>query len=333
MKNDKRLEWLLNATASLNIDAQQCLAQLSPEVRSAHQLGTKDRSFNLYVEYLTAIALTTADDGIGLALGEAVNIRDVGIYGYLLENAATVESYLELAAGYHNIVTSCSQVLIKPAKQSCRLEYVTPMLHNQQLRQDIDLSLTLYLQELRKYAGADWVPLSAGFTYKQPEDLDRHHSLFGDNLHFGGTVNYLEIENSLLAKPRSNTDPVLYDALKNYANQLVSASMQTPAAREKVRVQLLTSLGTDNANHDSIAAKLNMSRSSLQRRLLKEGTTFKQVRDQVIYELAVRALTETTSSMAQIALMLGYSETSAFDRAFYRLSGGHTPLRFRHQQH
>lgn len=71
-----------------------------------------------------------------------------------------------------------------------------------------------------------------------------------------------------------------------------------------------------------IAARLNMSSRTLHRRLHEEGTSFRAVRDALRREAALDRLQKTTRSVADIAAELGYSEPSAFFRAFQGWTGG-----------
>jgi AraC-like DNA-binding protein len=77
-----------------------------------------------------------------------------------------------------------------------------------------------------------------------------------------------------------------------------------------------------------VARKLNMSLSSFKRRLLESGLDFRALRDGIVKDLSQRALAETRLPLGDIALKMGYSELSAFARAFRRLTGV-PPLAFR----
>ncbi|NEP18534.1 MAG: helix-turn-helix transcriptional regulator, partial [Leptolyngbya sp. SIO4C1] len=69
---------------------------------------------------------------------------------------------------------------------------------------------------------------------------------------------------------------------------------------------------------DAIAAKLGYSSRTLQRKLQQAGTSFQQVLDDIRRELAFQYLQETQLTASEIAFLLGFSENSAFTRAFRR---------------
>ena len=64
-----------------------------------------------------------------------------------------------------------------------------------------------------------------------------------------------------------------------------------------------------------------MSRRSLQRRLGDEGTSYLELVDEVRQELARRWVAEGARPLGEVAFLLGYSELSAFLRAFKRWTG------------
>ena len=82
------------------------------------------------------------------------------------------------------------------------------------------------------------------------------------------------------------------------------------------------------ASIEAIAHRLAMSRTTLNRRLAAEGTSFRKLRDTVILQVAKKALLETDIAVNQLADKLGFSEISAFDRSFRRISGM-TPTLYR----
>jgi AraC-like DNA-binding protein len=77
-----------------------------------------------------------------------------------------------------------------------------------------------------------------------------------------------------------------------------------------------------------VAAALNTSARTLQRRLEENGTTFRQLRDQARFELATDMLATTNASVSEISRRLGYEEASSFTLAFKRWSG-RTPSQYR----
>ena len=129
-----------------------------------------------------------------------------------------------------------------------------------------------------------------------------------------------------------DTDPALLAIVRGYADELLQRGALSEDICQRVKSFITESIGLEPMTQEAVATRMNMSRSSLQRNLNAEGASFRQLRDEVVYSLGRDALTTTDTSITQIALALGYSETSSFDRAFARMSGGLTPSQYRQMQ-
>jgi AraC-like DNA-binding protein len=101
----------------------------------------------------------------------------------------------------------------------------------------------------------------------------------------------------------------------------------TNALSHRVRHLVAAEL-SNGVDSDAVARKLHMSRRTLHRQLASEGTSFKKEVDDLRRELATQYLAERRMAIAEIAFLLGFSEASAFHRAFKRWNGS-TPAECR----
>ena len=90
---------------------------------------------------------------------------------------------------------------------------------------------------------------------------------------------------------------------------------------EDLRRLLRTELLRDTCSAATIARLFSMHRRTLTRHLRTEGLAFRQVANEVRFEIACQLLQNTDMALSQIAAALKYSELSAFTRAFRRWSG------------
>jgi AraC-like DNA-binding protein len=97
---------------------------------------------------------------------------------------------------------------------------------------------------------------------------------------------------------------------------------------ESVRRVLQTELLKDTCSVAVIARLFSMHRRTLHRHLRMEGVAFRQVANEIRFEIACDLLANTEMTLGQIAAALRYSEPSAFTRAFRRWSG-QTPSAWR----
>ncbi|SBP87565.1 helix-turn-helix transcriptional regulator [Thiomonas delicata] len=93
----------------------------------------------------------------------------------------------------------------------------------------------------------------------------------------------------------------------------------TTAAR--VHAALLEGLPSGRCSMEAIAAKLLMSKRTLQRRLEGEGRNFQHILQETRQSLARHYLLKTALPIAEISFLLGFDEPNSFYRAFKNWTG------------
>jgi AraC-like DNA-binding protein len=172
------------------------------------------------------------------------------------------------------------------------------------------------------------IPTSLAFEHDAPARTAEHERIFGCPVSFGADATSLELSSDDLARPTLGPDPELADLLHKQADAMVAklgpprgAGAAFAPHTARVREALTSLLPTGDATIDNVASALGASPRSLQRRLGDEGATFQGVLDELRRELALAYLASDTHAIAEIALMLGFSDQSAFHRAFVRWTG------------
>lgn len=139
-----------------------------------------------------------------------------------------------------------------------------------------------------------------------------------------GLYNELIIPTRLLDATRHSrhkeTDAVIQPIVSRLRRQQSQKRRNTPVAYQ-VRCAILRKLGLVAIDQTNIADDLGMSRRTLRRRLSAEECNFQQVLDHCRMQLSIIELTKSSLTFSQIALKTGFSEQSAFTRAFSKWSG------------
>jgi AraC-like DNA-binding protein len=277
---------------------------------------------------LLECASLSGDTNFGLRMVELIDTKDLGIYGYLLMNAATVGEALQIASRYYPTFYLGAALSLSVARGTAALRYRVRGPATVSARHDNEWTLGFFVHLIRRRAAADWSPSACTFTHAAPGDLTELHQVFGSNLRFEHAVNSLEFSSDVLNYRFSETDPRLLRVLTQHADQLLSEVRDEDDLVHKVKMLILEGLENGQSDAASIAGKLTVSVSTLKRRLKEKGFTYRQLRDGVVEDIATSAISKTQVPISEIALRVGYSELSAFDRAFVRLTGM-TPLKYR----
>ena len=324
------LTWLASALEKLGIDLHKL--DLKPKYRAAlldDEQAVSGLGVNDYLAVLQTVADYTGNPEIGLALGNQIDARQMGLYGYIQLNASSVRELVTLTTRYFATLDSYAEYRFHRGRHSSRLEYAVLAPTRLPLKNDITSSIAYQLHLFREHLGSDWQPISVCFSFAEPDELSEYHRYCGSNVLFSQPANMIELDNADLDTVINDTDPQLLQVVIRQAEQVLAQSTHSESLADKVRLQLMNTLGDTGADQNSISRRLYLSPTTLRRRLRSEGKNFRQIRDEIIYQLATEALSTTDAPISQIAFKLGYSELSAFDHAFTRLSGGVAPRSYR----
>lgn len=116
-------------------------------------------------------------------------------------------------------------------------------------------------------------------------------------------------------------NPELWEATEaDLKAQSMIQSKRLPLS-ERVRATMLEAFSVTDPTIAHVCGRLRLSRSTLQRRLAGEGVTFQSLLDDTRKELAIRYLVKSNLNNQQIAHLVGYRDTNAFQRAFRKWTG------------
>lgn len=151
---------------------------------------------------------------------------------------------------------------------------------------------------------------------------------FGCPLQFDAPQNALLLPQAWLQEPVLGADPTMHKTMLLEAQMQLDRSYATFSVRSQLRALLFERLPYGEARLEPLAAQLGLSPRALQRRLAAEGLSFSGLLEAVRLELARSHLGESGLDILDVALMLGYSNASAFSHAFRRACGI-SPAEFR----
>lgn len=181
-------------------------------------------------------------------------------------------------------------------------------------------TLATFVHHARMLSEVDIHPVQVRFFHKKPDYADEYDKMFECPVLFSQTEHSLHLPKEVLNLPVKSHDPFMLSLLKNFADKRRKQAEQAETTRDKVIKYLVMNLSGNRLNADSAAEYLNISRSTLLRRLKDEGTTFKELFDYTRKELAQSYLKQD-HTISEIAYLLGFSEPSAFQHSFKRWFG------------
>ncbi|PQZ84671.1 MULTISPECIES: AraC family transcriptional regulator [Pseudomonas] len=168
------------------------------------------------------------------------------------------------------------------------------------------------------------------FSYTQPPHASEYDLLFPCAQQFGAP------NTSLVFPTRYLSLPLLQDerTLKHFLERSPADLLSRPDEGDSLSSQLRRLLSRDRTpwpDLDAVAQHLHISPQTLRRHLREEGTSFQALKDELRRDIAIYHLGRADLSLQAIAEQLGFSEPSAFHRAFKKWTGL-TPGAYRAQE-
>lgn len=275
-------------------------------------------------------ARLTGDGAFGLHVGEATSPLMYGTLGYIVANSARLGEALASLSEYQPLWTRAAGIELRPRGNAIALRYwheggIPPG----NRRHENEQMLAALLSFVGGAAGAPIIPLRVRFEHRAPADLAEHRRIFASPLVFGAPVTEIVFAASVLELPLKQADPVLARLMRGQARSALAAQQRLePFLDQLCRAVKAALLGGDPPDLPQLARAMGMGARTLQRRLAERGLTFRAVTEEARMDLAAELLAEPRLPLARIAFRLGFSQTSAFHRAFRRHAGT-TPGAFR----
>ncbi|MDY6920347.1 MAG: AraC family transcriptional regulator ligand-binding domain-containing protein [Pseudomonadota bacterium] len=284
--------------------------------------------FKWFSQLLDAAAALTGDHYIGLKVGENFLARHWGRLGYLImagDNGMEGVQYLQRFA---SIVTNALEMRWHSDATTLTCEF--RLLDAAASRHVVDYFVSSSLSLSRANADATMHYHEVAFQHGGGPDPHFYQSFLQTRCRFQQPANAVTVELAGLDKASNFRDPRLKKILEQHAAQVLSELAASDQLLEQVQRTILEQLPQGAPTLGQVAARLQQPERTLQRRLAGHSVNFQELVDEVRRRLALEYM-RNDYNLLDIAMMLGYSEQSAFHRAFKRWTGS-TPSRYRRDQ-
>jgi AraC-like DNA-binding protein len=157
--------------------------------------------------------------------------------------------------------------------------------------------------------------------YPLPEGAEDYDLVFGSLVTFDRPAASITFSNEMLTLPVVQDEATLEQWLRDSPADLLMLRDYGTTVADQVRRILERGLRGNWPTPDEAARQLSMSTQNMRRLLREEGTSVTRIKEDLLRDAAVTALVRGDETVAQLAERLGFSEASAFHRAFRRWTG------------
>jgi AraC-like DNA-binding protein len=269
-----------------------------------------------YNTLFESAAAALKDPAIGLKLGLVVRPADLGPLGLLFTAAATPRVAITRFSSLLAALQGGTQAALQ---QIGLLTFWTYRIDDTAIwprRQDSEFSMAAMCKLLQAASGLGLHPVEAQFEHDAPASTAVHERVFRAPLRFSQPANRLIFGNADLDRLHAASDPGLAMILERHIAELLREPDETDDAVQSVRRMISTGLGQNKMTIEHLAAGLGLTPRTLQRRLAEAGTSLRKLLREHRQAMADLHVGTGQRSQASIAEALGYSDGTAFWRAF-----------------
>lgn len=242
------------------------------------------------------------------------------LLGHLLSACRNVDEVLEKYLRYQQLEHDAWRLDVLRSGDSVELE-VVPSCPEICDRLVLDFIFASLYGISARLTGRPLELESVSFSYERPKLTDAHHRIFRCPVNFSCARNVISVKRECFAVPVRNSSADVRDRLEEPLERALKAAGYGKRISSRVSGSIALRRGEKPATLATVADELGMSARDLQLKLKAEGTTFQQLRDSFLKQMSLEYLSDGTLSIKEIAFLTGFSETSAFHRAFVRWTG------------
>ena len=255
----------------------------------------------------------------GLLVGQRADTSVLGSVGLLLRNAPDVITALNELVTNLDLHDRGATCFLDISGNDALLGYEVYVHGVEGTDQVSDLAMAVGWNIMRTLCGPTWLPSEVRLRHEHPLDIEPYRRYFNAPLKFNAEHSSLVFPASWLPQPTQLADPSLRQVFLSRIQEMRAYTDQS--FREQAHKMLVMLLGQQRCTREQLAEQFAMHPRTLNRRLKDAGTSFRELHGVACHEMARQLLRDTRRNFSSIANLLGYSEESAFSRAFSKWEG------------
>ncbi|ENX16625.1 hypothetical protein F894_00428 [Acinetobacter sp. CIP 51.11] len=273
--------------------------------------------FALWRDLLTTLDQQLQRPALGLEIAQLVEAKHLGIIGYLALSSETLGEAFMRYHDYHRLIYDGGPLQLQWQGDYLSIGWVEVPFHlNTQLTDEIAIALMTEFVKANVQNPHVVQLYEVHFQHAMPKNIVLYEQYFGCKVRFSQARNQVLMHVSELSRPLKQGDQTLQKLLMQQAKALLEKFPYSTLVDQQLQQAILIGLQKNLFQIKHIAEQMNFSVRQLQRHLQKQGKTYQQCMQEIRCMLAMQYLKDPHLSLQETAMLLGYSEQSAFQRAF-----------------
>ena len=303
--------------------AQHRIAAHGPDAGPDPLAGDRHMPLRDFVAELEAARSAADDPLIAWQMGETFELADLGQLGCTVAQAPTLGAALRCFQQGFFALQSGAEVRLDVDGSEAHFHYRILDSRIWPRRADAELTLGVLAGIVRRYVPGE--PMMNGVSFEHAPCAARRQiaDKVSCQLRYDAGDNTISLPLRLLDRRRSDaaaTDTAFRDSLQALDRHVQELRRAEPLP-DRVRLAIFERIGRAPLDQDSIARVLGLSERSLRRHLESNGTSFQELTEECRRIFCHALLVRSAVPLSEIAFRLGYSDQTAFSRAFSRWYG------------
>lgn len=312
---------LWNFLSELGMDAGHLMGTLS--AATWHRVRAEVQRHR-YEVFMATVIRNHHMRSFPIRAAQHIRVADWHVLGVAAASAPTVGAGIELAVRYKRVWTRADIAFVEhdTKRKVVRIEYFP--IHGRSLGTccHIEFSVATLVQLARDLTRTTVQPCFVEFRHEAPPDIEEHQAFFKSPIHYQAHRDAIEFDLDTMNIPIATADPAVGQLAVDYLQAAMEYHTPENAGLEYQVFRAVEGYLSEGIPRIYTVAKLlGMGERTLQRRLHESGLSYYDIVDSARKDLACKLMTTTNLSLTDISLMIGFSETSAFTRAFKRWCG------------
>lgn len=266
------------------------------------------------------------DPQLGFHIGQTMETNYLGALGYVLASSDSIQDAMERLMRFHRLVHDVNEMRLSVRSGHFVIEWTDT--RGRFGRHFDEMGIAAFVRCYRDLHGDQAVIPRIDFINPQPPNIGPYLAYFGEGVRFDQPTTGVHIPIEYLSLPFKTSDPVLKELLEQQVSQSLSDLAEDRAIDRRIKRIIARTVCSGLPSLDQVAEALRLSPRQLRDELRRQGFSFRTLSRDALKSLAEVHLANRHLSVQQVSQLLGYSEQSAFCRA-YKGWTGHSPSAFR----
>jgi AraC-like DNA-binding protein len=267
-----------------------------------------------YYEIRRKVINAIDDEAVGLTMASLMHPSHLGVFGHAWIASPSVIASCRMLQRFGRVSFGDLRVELREYPHAIELSYDTDRV-SPFPEAGADAQIGGLVKFCRMQYGESFKPASIALRRAVPENRAKWDGFFGVPVEFGSKENIVRIDPVIANEVLTTAHSALFEkhskTLEKSSAELESSNLVT-----HVRLAIQQLLPSGTVAEDRVARIIDVNSRTLHRRLSEDGETFRSLLKDVRMDLAKRHLVKDGYNVTDVAFMLGYSDSSAFSRAF-----------------